>query len=140
MQDGTAVEAAPVPVVALPTVVADGTSVRFRALDLPLALTNVVVVLHPGWPIEHPAERIGDAVRLWPGTGAPLHTLPRAACRPVRFAAGPELRFAPGPPRRSSTWTSSTAVMRRSDGGPPRHAALCRARGSEPVASRRRRP
>lgn len=109
VQDSTAGPTGLTPVIALPTVVVDGTSLRFRALDLTLALTNVVVVLHPGWPVEHPAEATGGAVRLWPRTGTPLPALPKGTSRPVRFAAGPELRFAPGafrpplPPLRAGT-------------------------------------
>jgi hypothetical protein len=122
VQDNNAAETGPTPVVALPTVVADGTSVRFRVLDLTLALTNVVVVFHPGWPVEHPAEATGGAVRLWPRTGAPLPTLPKGTSRPVRFANGPELRFSPGtyrpplPPLRAGT-APETLVLDVLDGG-----------------------
>ncbi len=80
----------------LPTVAADGRTVRFRALDLTLSLTNVVLVLHPGWSLDHPAEATGEVVRLWPRDPLPLPALPARGSRPVRFADGPELRFGPG--------------------------------------------
>jgi hypothetical protein len=112
VQDSNAARPGPAPVIALPTVVADGRRLRFSALDLTLALTDVVVMLHPGWPVEHPAEATGGAVRLRPRTGAPLPALPKGTSRPVRFATGPSSGshggrsvrrchpFAPGRPRK----------------------------------------
>ncbi len=83
------------PVLALPIVEADGLTAPFRSLDLTLVRTNVVLVLHPGWPLVHPGEANGDVVRLWPAP-SPIEALPALTSRPLAFAAGPVVRFQPG--------------------------------------------
>jgi hypothetical protein len=56
----------PTPWMALPTVVADGVTTRFQVLDLTLALVNVTLAFHPGWPIAHVPASVGKVIQLWP--------------------------------------------------------------------------
>jgi hypothetical protein len=82
---------------ALPTVVADGVTTKFQVLDLTLALVNVTLVFHPGWPITHLPASIGEVRQLWPsGVDTRLERLPVLPYRPLRWRVGPELRFRPG--------------------------------------------
>jgi hypothetical protein len=80
--------------VPLPIVTADGDTVAFNCFQLSLHGLHVTVVVHPGWPIDHPLERDGRAVRLWPHTG------------PV------DLRRLPLLSRRTITWVRYRAKLR----------------------------
>jgi hypothetical protein len=85
------------PWMALPTVVADGVTTRFQVLDLTLALVNVTLVFHPGWPIAHVPASVGEVIQLWPlAADTGLERLPVLSYRPLRWWVGPELRFRPG--------------------------------------------
>lgn len=85
------------PWMALPTVVVDGVTTRFQVLDLTIALVNVTLVFHPGWPIAHVPASVGKVRQLWPlATGTELECLPMLFHRPLRWRVGPELRFRPG--------------------------------------------
>lgn len=54
------------PILALPVVHAGDTVVRFQAHEVTLHGLTIALVYHPGWPLHHPAETAGTAVRLWP--------------------------------------------------------------------------
>jgi hypothetical protein len=61
--------------VPLPTVVADGTTVRFHSFArgirfLEAGFLDVDLVYHPGWDVEHPLASEGRAVQLWPRDSA----------------------------------------------------------------------
>jgi len=53
-------------VLLLPTVVADGGEIEFEVFPLYLGDISVTLLYHPGWAIEHPREKQGGAVRMWP--------------------------------------------------------------------------
>ncbi|MCA0146732.1 hypothetical protein [Blastococcus sp. LR1] len=50
----------------LPTVRQDGRTMRFASHEVTLHGLTVTLAVHPGWPIDHPLEADGRAVRLWP--------------------------------------------------------------------------
>ena len=87
----------------LPTITADGETVRFQELRGRLDLSDagtldVDLVYHPGWGIDHPLEREGSAVRLWPRDGRralDLGALPLVEPGQVGWLRGPRLVFAP---------------------------------------------
>ncbi|MDQ3763943.1 MAG: hypothetical protein M3460_20750 [Actinomycetota bacterium] len=85
------------PWIALPTVVADGVTTKFQVLDLTIALVNVTLIFHPGWPIAHVPASVGEVSQLWPlAAGTGLARLPVLSHRPLRWRVGPELHFRPG--------------------------------------------
>lgn len=54
------------PILALPVVHAGDAVVRFQAHEVTLHGLTIALVYHPGWPLHHPAETAGRALRLWP--------------------------------------------------------------------------
>lgn len=88
----------------LPTVVADGRTTRFQSfphgLDfLDAGFLDVHLVYHPGWAIDHPLERTGQAVKLWPrDASAPidLAAIPVSTEGQVSWGEGPSLVFDDG--------------------------------------------
>ena len=88
----------------LPTIVADGNTTRFQSfahgLDfLDAGLLDVHVVYHPGWAIDHPLERDGRAVKLWPrdlSDPLDLGAIPASTEGQVSWAEGPSLSFEDG--------------------------------------------
>jgi len=69
----------------LPTVHESGRSIRFESHEVTLHGLTVTLAVHPGWPIDHPLELEGRAVRLWPDPpdGFDFEALP-----PVRRSEG----------------------------------------------------
>ena len=86
------------PVMHLPTVVADGLSARFMAHSQVMRMWEITLLCHPGWPVIHPLESTGEAVREWPPVGdrIDLAALPAIDAHTVRWVAGPELWFDAG--------------------------------------------
>lgn len=84
----------------MPTIVADGTTTRFRSLDLGLRNLSVTLIYHPGWDIAHPAEADGSMICLWPSpaqsTIPTIPTLPSRRRRPVWFRPGCEINSKSG--------------------------------------------
>ena len=88
----------------LPTIVADGNTTRFQSfahgLDfLDAGLLDVHLVYHPGWAIDHPLERDGRAVKLWPrdlSDPLDLGAIPASTEGQVSWAEGPSLSFEDG--------------------------------------------
>lgn len=97
-QDRELPEANVVLQVPLPTVVADGRTIQFRAARAGLRWLDVSLVYHPGWEIDHPLEHQSRALRLWSAVGQVIELLSLPNVSPTEFAwlAGPTLRFAPG--------------------------------------------
>lgn len=56
-------------VVPVPRVTTEGRTIQFVEGHIGLHGLTVTLVIHPGWPLEHPLERDGRAVRLLPSTG-----------------------------------------------------------------------
>lgn len=50
----------------LPLIVADGQEFDFDVKHHGLRFLDISLVWHPGWEIDHPLERDGRAVRIWP--------------------------------------------------------------------------
>lgn len=85
--------------VSLSTIVADGREVEFRAFQAGLVGISVTLVYHPGWPIDHPAEAGGAAVRMWPRPNpepVDLTCRSRISSRDPIWLAGPRLTFGDG--------------------------------------------
>ena len=83
----------------LPTVMADGRTTQFQVGQFGIRFLDIALVYHPGWPIEHPFEADGRAVRIWPydKNGAFNSTrLPVISRRAIAWTTGPEVHFAPG--------------------------------------------
>lgn len=82
----------------LPTVVADGQTMRFQAFRCSVRFLDVTLVYQPGWEIAHPLESEGRAVRLWPSAGSPVdfRSLPPVAVRDTVWVEGPTLHFVSG--------------------------------------------
>ena len=97
-QDGSQDAPDDTPIIDLPTIVADGTTTRFRSLDLGLRKLSVTLIYHPGWDLAHPAEADGSAIRLWPSPteSTTIPALPSRSYRPVLFRPGAEITFKPG--------------------------------------------
>lgn len=74
--------------VPLPTVTADGEVVDFVCFQQSFHGVHITLVIHPGWPVIHPLEEDGRAVRLLPAVGAQdlaaLPVLPRRTVRWIR--------------------------------------------------------
>ena len=84
--------------IALPTVVADGSTVQFRAFRFGLGWLDVSLVHHPLWAISHPLEAEGRAARLWPPsptTGLEVGGLPLVGDREMSWLTGPTVHFQP---------------------------------------------
>lgn len=81
----------------LPVVVADGRTLRFRSQQVGLGRVEAHLVHHPGWPISHPLEDQGRALRLWPSTASALDiaSLPEVPANEVRWLTGPQVHFVP---------------------------------------------
>lgn len=80
----------------LPTVVADGGETAFRSFEAGLVGTWVTLVYHPEWPIAHPLEAEGAAVRMWPRPNPePVHFtgMPRVSSRDPVWLPGPRITF-----------------------------------------------
>ena len=82
----------------LPTVIVDGQSTRFYVFRCSITFFDVTITYHPSWDIDHPLEREGRAVRLWPaqGSAVDLGVLPSVATRDTVWVDGPTLQFVPG--------------------------------------------
>jgi len=96
-------EEAPKPAMAqhipLPTVIADGRTIQFRAKRAGVLFLDVSLVYHPGWEIEHPLELDGRALRLWPraaDTEADFASLPPVHPKVMGWLKGPTLHLLPG--------------------------------------------
>lgn len=73
-------------VMPLPTVTADGEVTDFVCFHTSFHGIHVSLVVHPGWPIVHPLEEDGRALRLLPASGAKdLSALPVLDRRTVRW-------------------------------------------------------
>jgi hypothetical protein len=85
-------------VMQLPHVHADGQEHVFHVAQLGLRSLSITLLYHPGWPVEHPHERTGDVVRLWPPRepGTPISLARREPPSDVRWEQGLELHFMPG--------------------------------------------
>lgn len=80
----------------LPTVVADDRVIQFCDNRVGVRSLDVSLVYHPGWPIAHPQETEGTAVRLWPrmrDQGADLTKVPQLAGYDTAWLKGPTIRF-----------------------------------------------
>ena len=78
----------------LPEVVLNTVRTRFQALRCGVRFLDVSVVYHPGWPIEHPLEAQGRAIRIWPPPdGCDLASLSAVPERTFNWACGPTLWF-----------------------------------------------
>jgi hypothetical protein len=77
----------------LPEVVLGGVRTRFQAFRCGVRFLDVSVAYHPGWPIEHPLEADGRALRIWPPPpgGCDLGSLPAVPERTFNWACGPTL-------------------------------------------------
>ncbi len=86
----------------LPTVHVDGGTIRFECHEITLHGLTISLALHPGWPIDHPLETDGRAVRLWPRPEARslrLATLPPVPLsQSIAWSRGWEVFLAPGAP------------------------------------------
>lgn len=82
----------------LPTVIADGRTIQFQARRHGVQSLDVSLVYHPSWPIEHPLEADGQAVRMWPRSGGSVNIaeLPAVNPRTMAWATGPDVYFEPG--------------------------------------------
>jgi hypothetical protein len=83
----------------LPTVIADGRTIQFRAKRAGVLFLDVSLVYHPGWEIEHPLEAAGRALRLWPRSAdaeADFASLPPVHSKVMGWLKGPTLYFLPG--------------------------------------------
>jgi hypothetical protein len=85
--------------VPLPTVIADGREIEFLSSRAGVRFLDVGVVYHPGWEIDHPLEREGRALRLWPRDSdqpADFARLPPVDTNDTNWLSGPRLHFYPG--------------------------------------------
>jgi hypothetical protein len=92
----------------LPVVVADREEIEFQVQRVglgwprsksPAGGLDVSLVYHPCWEIEHPLEREGRALRLWPhnqGGPADFAALPPVDPNDTTWVKGPRLHFFPG--------------------------------------------
>ena len=119
----------------LPTITADGRTVRFQEftsrLDLlDAGVLDVELVYHPGWEIDHPLEREGRGARLWPRDGRralDIGALPLLESRELSWFRGPRLVFAPSTYRRQTTRAAVArdVVLVLPAVSPGRHRGLC---------------
>jgi hypothetical protein len=83
---------------------------------------DLTLVYHHRWPVDHPLEAEGRAVRIWPpprnGGSLDLQTLPPVPVRDTVWLAGPTLTFEPGrfataalPPLTIATEFADVALM-----------------------------
>ncbi len=85
--------------VPLPTIVVDDREVEFRSIRASISFLDVSVVYHPDWAIDHPLEREGRALRLWPRDSdqpADFTSLRPVDTRDMNWFKGPRLVFLPG--------------------------------------------
>ena len=83
----------------LPTVIADGRTMQFRARRAGVLFLDVSLVYHPGWEIQYPLEVAGRALRLWPRAAdaeADFASLPPVHSKDMGWLKGPTLYFLPG--------------------------------------------
>ena len=82
----------------LPRVHADGRDHVFQVAQHGLRFLSITLLYHPGWPVEHPHERTGEVIRLWPPreSGQPISLHHREPTSDVRWVRGLELHFSPG--------------------------------------------
>lgn len=104
----------------LPTVHEGGHTVRFESYQVRLHGLSVVLALHPRWPIDHPLEASGQAVRLWPHppAGFDFNTLaPVPPSQHVVWCRGLDVELEPGAlnsgllPALSAGDTATTALL-----------------------------
>lgn len=85
--------------IALPTIQADGKTIKFQALLFTLESIEVNLVYHPHWPIDFPLEHEERAARLWPRdstSSLDLAALPLVSGNDTNWLVGPRLTFEPG--------------------------------------------
>jgi hypothetical protein len=82
----------------LPVVTADGITVRYLAFEVCTHGLSATLIVHPGWPIEHPLEAADEAVRLTPAPTGPvvLSDMPRLWPRTVRWLQAQHFYMKPG--------------------------------------------
>jgi hypothetical protein len=82
--------------VEMPEVVVGGVHTRFQASRCGVGFLDISVVYHPGWPIDHPLEAQGRALRLWPprSDGCDFASLSPVPERSFAWLWGPTLYFA----------------------------------------------
>jgi hypothetical protein len=82
----------------LPSVHADGRQYVFHVGQHGLRFLSITLLYHPGWPVEHPHERTGEVVRLWPPRepGQPVSVRRRRPTSDVRRVRCLELHFRSG--------------------------------------------
>jgi hypothetical protein len=96
---GTRVTSRPRRVIDLPLVQADGAQFDFVERRWGFKFLDVSLVHHPGWEIDHPLERDGRAIRIWPRQpGQPADFRGLVPIDPEEFAWRKSLtiRFRPG--------------------------------------------
>jgi len=84
--------------IALPKVITDGKTVRFRSFQFGLSWLDVSLVYRPNWTIDHPLEGEHRAARLWPpsgGNGLDVGTLPFVPEREMAWLKGPTIHLQP---------------------------------------------
>lgn len=81
----------------LPTVKADGRTYQCRVIQFGLGRSEVHLVHHPGWSIDHPLEAEQRAFRIWPPSHARLDPaeLPAVPENDTRWLRGPTLFYSP---------------------------------------------
>lgn len=84
----------------LPTVIDGSTTHHFQSQEFGIRHLQAAVAYHPGWPIDHPLEADGRAIRMWPPPDRPaplyLDRLPGVPDRATAWADGPTIRFDAG--------------------------------------------
>ena len=98
-RDDNAKPSQPTRQIPLPTVEADGRVIKFQAMWVAVDFFEANLVYHPHWPIDHPLETEGRAVRMWPHSGASLDlaALPPVSSEETSWLEGLlRPRFAPG--------------------------------------------
>lgn len=84
----------------LPTVIDDSTTHHFQSHEFGIRHLQVAVAYHPGWPLNHPLEADGKAIRMWPPPDKPapldLGQLPEVPPQATVWTEGPTIRFKAG--------------------------------------------
>jgi len=85
--------------VCVPEVEVAGNSLGFGFHDFGLTWLDVSVVHHPGWPIAHPLEETGRAIRLWPhlSDGFDVAGLPTVLTGAFKWSSCANIRLASNP-------------------------------------------
>lgn len=92
-------EASETETLCVPEVEIAGESLGFGFHSFGLTWLDVSVVYHPGWPIAHPLEETGRAIRLWPhrGDGFDVATLPTVLTGAFKWSSCAKIRLASNP-------------------------------------------